>query len=252
MTRAAPPLALLVALALPLAPARAASCPEAPAQALSLPASRAAVAAGKPLVILAFGSSSTEGSGASAPSRTYPARLEARLRAALPGVPLEVVNRGRGGEEVLDMLRRLEDEVVAARPRLVIWQAGGNGALRRMDPELFRLAMESGLARLRETGADVVLMDNQVAPRIQAIPEHSRFGAAMARLAERLNLSLFSRTALMRRWQARAEAAQQPEEPMIGPDGLHHTDRGYDCLAEALSRSIVEAVQPPAVMAGRQ
>jgi lysophospholipase L1-like esterase len=156
------------------------------------------------------------------------------------------------------MLRRLEDEVIAARPHLVIWQAGGNGALQRMDPELFRLAMESGLARLRETGADVVLMDNQLAPRILAMPDHGRFASAMVRLAEKLHLGLFSRTALMRRWQAQHEARQAAqtqaiEEAMVGPDGLHHTDHGYDCLAEALSRSIVAAVRPPTgVMAGRR
>ena len=50
-------------------------------------ATRATVAHGAPLTIVAFGSSSTEGAASSGPDATYPAQLEARLRAALPGLP---------------------------------------------------------------------------------------------------------------------------------------------------------------------
>src|SRR4051812_4373551 len=68
----------LAALALPPGTAAAADqCPPAPAQSLSLPRARAAAQAGQPLTIIAFGSSSTEGSGASANARTYPAQLQA-------------------------------------------------------------------------------------------------------------------------------------------------------------------------------
>ncbi len=41
-------------------------------------------------------------------------------------------------------------------------------------------------------------------------------------------------TALMRAW----EAAGTPSAEMISPDGLHHNDRGYACLAEALAEAI--------------
>jgi hypothetical protein len=34
---------------------------------------------------------------------------------------------------------------------------------------------------------------------------------------------------------------------MIGSDGLHHTDRGYACIAASLGRSINEAVAKPFV-----
>lgn len=227
--------------------ARATACPAVPADALSLPASRAALREGRPLTILAFGSSSTEGSGASTPEATYPARLEARLRAVLPRVRLVVLNRGKGGQEVTEMLVRLEADVLAASPTLVIWQAGANAALRGMDPEAFRTSMALGLARLRATGADVVLMDSQRAPRILAVPNHARYDAVLHDLAAAQHLPLFSRGHLMRRW----EAAGAPPADMIGADGLHHNDRGYDCLAAALAGSITAALRPQPVMAGR-
>jgi acyl-CoA thioesterase I len=237
-------LAALV-LALLAAGAARAECPPAPIAALSLPVSRAAVAAGLPLTVLAFGSSSTEGAGASDVAHTYPARLEARLLAALPAVPLRVLNRGRGGEDVAEMLARLDAAVLAEKPDLVIWQTGSNATLRGLDPEWFRASMAAGLARL--PGIDVVLMDSQTAPRILAVPNHARFGEVLAELAVAHGASLFSRTAAMRAWEAGGVA---PAALLVG-DGLHHNDRGYDCVASALAEAIVAGLRPRAMVAAQ-
>ena len=78
----------------------------------------------------------------------------------------------------------------------------------------------------------------------RATAEHR---AAMLDLATTQHLPLFSRAALMRDWND----AGVPNEAMLHPDGLHHNDRGYDCLAAALARSLVAALHQPAVMAGR-
>jgi acyl-CoA thioesterase I len=229
-------------------PLRGASCPSVPTDPLTLPASRAALREGRPLTILAFGSSSTEGAGASTPEASYPARLAARLRAAMPRVRLSVLNRGKGGQEAPEMLARLEADVLAAQPTLVIWQAGANAVLRGIDPAAFRAAMALGLARLRASGADVVLMDSQQAPRILAVPNHEQYPAVLAELAATQHLSLFSRGHLMQRWRA----AGTPAADMLIDDGLHHNDRGYDCLAAALAGSITTALQPSTVMALRR
>lgn len=241
---------LLLALLLPDA-ARAGATPACPrgegVAAMALPAADRALRDGRTLTIIAFGSSSTEGAGASSPEHAYPSRLEARLRAAMPGLSIRVLNRGRGGEEVGQMLTRLDAEVLAERPDIVIWQAGANAVLQGMAPEAFRAAMTSGLARIRRTGADIVLMDNQRAPRILANPNHVVFEETMANLAADHGLPLFSRAALMRRW---AESGAEPARFLV-EDGLHHNDRGYECLAAALARGLVAALLPPAVMAGR-
>jgi acyl-CoA thioesterase I len=226
---------------------RSPPCPEAAPQTLTLPATRSALRAGKPLTIIAFGSSSTEGAGATSPDRTYPAQLEAQLRAALPGRALRVLNRGIGGQEVTEMLARLQRDVIDSHPTLVIWQAGANAVLKGMDPELFRAALAGGLARLQAVGADVVLMDSQRAPRILASPRHPLFDTAMQDLATTQHLPLFSRAALMRDWNE----AGVPNEAMLHPDGLHHNDRGYRCISAALAESIMRAVRPAPVMAGR-
>jgi lysophospholipase L1-like esterase len=242
--------ALLLALALLLpgqTPLRAEEpCPAAPAQRLSLPATRAALSQGRPVTVIAFGSSSTEGSGATGQDRTYPARLEAGLHAALPEARLTVLNRGRGGEDVTEMMARLERDVIAARPTLVIWQAGANAVLRGMAPEAFIALLEDGIERLRTRGVDIVLMDSQRAPRILAAPNFEKFDRAIRDTAARLHIPLFSRAALMEAWAA----AGTPGSEMIGPDGLHHNDHGYACLAQALTHAMVDAAGPRRI-AGR-
>src|SRR6185312_1463932 len=89
-----------------------------------------ALTAGDPLVIVAIGSSSTAGVGASSPAASYPSQLEADLRARFPGVPITVLNRGIGGEEAPQMLARFDRDVIAEKPDLVLWQVGTNGVLR--------------------------------------------------------------------------------------------------------------------------
>ena len=224
-------------------------CPPAPVEAVPLPASRAALRAGRPLTVVAFGSSSTEGAGASTPDHAYPARLEALLRAALPGRTVRVLNRGVGGQDAGEMLARLDADVLAERPHLVVWQVGANAALRGMDPQAFRAALADGLDRLRAIGADVVLMDSQLSPVVLSRPLHRRIAAELRGVAAARSAPVFSRVELMRAW----EAAGTPPREMLHSDGLHHNDRGYACVAEALASAILRGLRgaAPVMAAGR-
>lgn len=233
----------LLAVLLPawIAPGFAAEapCPPAAPRAVALPATTAALVAKQAVRIVAFGSSSTEGAGATAPDRAYPARLEALLRARWPGVAVTVANRGAGGQDIDTMLTRLDTEVLPLHPELVIWQAGANDTLRGTDPARFAALLDEGIRRIAAAGGDVVLMDNQVAPRLPPEVSQGVYGAILARAAAERAVSLFSRTALMREWLEGTPA--DGGTPMIGADGLHHTDRGYACLAAALGEAILAA-----------
>lgn len=236
MSRRVLPFFLLGPLAL-ATPAMAGSCPFVPEGLAPLLGVQAELDAGEPLTIVALGSSSTEGAGASSPQANYPNRLEALLRADLPGVELRVINAGKSGETTQDMLARMDSDVLIHDPDLVIWQAGGNEVLQGRDPATFLGQMREGLRRLREAGIEVVLMDNQRAPRILDAPAHGRFDTAMLLLAQEERVPLFARSRLMRGWQA----AGLPPADVLAADGLHHNDRGYACLAEALAASLIRA-----------
>jgi lysophospholipase L1-like esterase len=210
------------------------SCPAVPPEHIALSTTRVALFHARPVTIVALGSSSTEGAGATAPEQTYPARLAEFLRAAWPNVPVTVLNKGIGGQMVDAVLPRIDADVLAERPTLVIWQVGTNEELGGMDQARFAAQLDEGVRRILASGADLVLMDSQIAPRIR--PDRlTAYDAIIADEARAEHVPLFSRTELMREWQA----ADPTADGMIGADGLHHTDRGYACVAASLGEAIV-------------
>jgi lysophospholipase L1-like esterase len=215
-----------------------ASCAAPPSLMVITPAEAriaARVAQREPLTIVAVGSSSTEGVGASGPGSTYPSRLATELKDRFPAIDIRVINRGKGGEDVSEELARLDRDVIAEHPELVIWQVGTNAVLRRDDLAADRTLIERGVARIKESGSDVVLMDLQYAPRVLARPAYAQMEQLIATVAEHARVGLFHRFEIMRYWQT----AQQADTPkMVGPDGLHMTDRSYGCLAVELAEAL--------------
>lgn len=211
-----------------------AECPPAPLAPIPLPHTAATLAANKPLVVVAVGSSSTEGWLASDVAHSYPAVLQAALNLAFPRADFSVINRGIGGQDASEELARLDTDVIAVRPQLVIWQVGANGALRDTDPAVFRRLVTAGLAKLRAAGADVVLMDNQRTAKMVAAPENNRIDQALAGVAAENGVPLFARSALMDAWGRDGHAMTE----FTASDGLHMNDSGYRCVAQALAESI--------------
>ena len=205
---------------------------------VAVPHVKAALAGHEPILIVAIGSSSTQSWRASDPGHSYPAVLQATLSQALPEAHVAVINRGVGGEDAPEEVARLDQDVLAVRPQLVVWQVGSNSVLRNADPAVFRRLVTTGVTRLHRAGVDVVLMDNQRAPALTEKPEYRIIDRALAEVATATNASLFSRGALMEAWQN----AGQPYATFISPDSLHHNDLGYRCIAEGLAGSILEGL----------
>ncbi len=194
------------------------------------------IAIGAPLRIVAFGSSSTEGIGASSPTKAYPARLQADLRTKLHGIDVTVVNRGIGGEHVDDMLKRLDRDVIGAEPQLVIWQTGSNDPLRGVTIEHFREATLDAVKRIRDAGIDIVLMEPQWCPKLEATPGSDRFRNVVREIGKELNVPVIRRADLMHDWVR--EGLLTPKQ-LFAADGLHMADGGYALLAEAAAESIL-------------
>jgi acyl-CoA thioesterase I len=204
------------------------------------------LAARLPIRIVAIGSSSTAGAGASSPDASYPSRLAAELRERFPDHEITVLNRGVNGEEAVDMLARFERTVIAEQPDLVLWQVGTNAVLRDNPIEPNSLLIEKGLARLNAVGADVVLIDPQFAPKVIGKSKLSRMLDLLAFKAKQFNVNLFQRFALMRDWRERQGIAF---ETFVSPDHLHMNDWSYACVARVLSAAIAEAATRPTASA---
>ncbi len=201
---------------------------------MALPATKKRLASNSEVLVVALGSSSTEGWMATAPARTYPARLQSDLSNAFPLAHIAVINRGIGGQDALEEVARLDADALAIRPDLVIWQVGANGAMANSDPEVFRKLVSTGIERLQSLGIDVILMDNQRSPMILASPEHGIMEQTLAELAVKYNVSLFSRGSLMDGWQR----AGLPYSHFLANDNVHMNDLGYRCVADALAESM--------------
>ncbi|MGY3583644.1 lysophospholipase L1-like esterase [Bradyrhizobium sp. USDA 4341] len=206
----------------------------------SLPHVAAKLAAGKPVVIIAFGSSSTQGYGSSAPEFTYPSRLAAQLRRQYPSADISVLNRGKGGEDAPEMMRRLQTEVIDMHPDMVIWQVGTNAVLRNLDPSETAKQVEDGVARIQADGADVVLVDPQYSPRVTERPESARgMVKLLGRIAALRHVGIFPRFEVMRDWHERQAI---PIDDFVTADGLHMNDWGYACFAQLLGDDIIRSV----------
>lgn len=203
-----------------------------------LPRTAARLAAGQPLTIVAFGSSSTEGFGATRKEFSYPSRLAALLQTRFPRLPIRVVNRGVGGEVAAQMLARLDRDVLAEKPDLVIWQLGTNSVLHDLDPAAEAEIARRGIERIRAAGADVMLMDIQYAPAVLVHPGYREMLYMLSAVAHTEQVPLFHRFAVMRHW---TEDGEMSLPVMLAADRLHMSDVSYDCLARQVTFGILDA-----------
>jgi lysophospholipase L1-like esterase len=214
--------------------------PKGLARSFSLPRVARKLAAGEPVVIVAFGSSSTQGYGTSAPEFTYPNRLAAQLHRKYPTADITVVNRGRGGEDAPQMMARLQTEVIEMHPDMVIWQVGTNAVIRDLDPDATAQVVQDGVARIQASGADIVLVDLQYSPRVIEHPEGaSKMVRLLGKIAQLRHIGVFPRFEVMRQWH---ENQSLPIDSFVIADGLHMNDWGYACFAQLLGDDIIRSV----------
>jgi len=202
-----------------------------------LPALRRAVRASRKVKVLAIGSSSTVGVGASSQAATYVAKLETSLEGTLKGFDFEVIGRGRSGEEAQGAADRMKREVEEAKPDLVVWQVGTNDALRQVSLDRFRLCLKTTLGWLKELRIDVVLVDPQYGDALAKDEHYERVVGAIAEVARERGVMLVDRFEAMRDL-----ARQNGDRFYLAPDNLHLNDTGHRCTAEQLARSIVSGL----------
>ena len=206
----------------------------------SLPHVAGKLAAGEPVLIVAFGSSSTSGYGSTSPEFTYPNRLAAQLRRQYPSADITVVNRGKGGDDAPQMMKRLQVEVLDMKPDFVIWQVGTNAVLRNLDPDETAKLVEEGAARIQAVGADLVLVDPQYSPKVNEHAESAgRLITLLRRVAQLRHVGVFPRFEVMRQWH---ENQALPIDSFVIADGLHMNDWGYACFAQLLGDGIIRSV----------
>jgi len=201
-----------------------------------------------PVRIVAMGSSSTAGRADVVP---YPHRLEMYLRAQFGNrIPtVDVLNRGKGGEEADAELLRFDTDIFAEKPSLVIWQVGTNAVFHkdRYDLDKVAAAIAAGLLRLRGQPLDVLLIDPQYVTAM-LLDDRAELSARMVSLiaaeAEKAGVSVFPRWALMRHWHVHNNVSFEQMLDPTDPDKLHQGDWSTLRISQALCDAITKALPP--------
>jgi lysophospholipase L1-like esterase len=187
--------------------------------------------------VLAIGSSSTVGVGASSPRSNYTARLEHELEATFRGLDVVIVNRGVSGEMAAATARRLRTEVVLHQPDLVLWQVGTNDALARVSPDEFRDTLADTIRWIRSNGTDVVLVGLQYTRRLARDEHYLRIKEVVREVAAQESVPL------VRRFEAMQHIATvRAQQNLLALDDFHLNDLGYQCMAEHIARAIVASI----------
>jgi hypothetical protein len=188
----------------------------------------------KKLDISVVGSASSELSGPSGANIAYPTRLEVALTALLPGVAVKVSTFARPRETASDMGNKLDRIVSESKPALVVWQTGTADAIRGVDPDEFRTALDVGIETLQAANADVVFMNMQYSPRTEAMLAVGAYADAMRIVALQREAVLFDRFSIMKRWN---------ESGVFDLYGATRTtniaERVHDCLGRLLAGVVV-------------
>jgi hypothetical protein len=196
----------------------------------------------KRLDIAVVGSASSDLNGPSGTNIAYPTWLEESLRSRLPGVAVKIATYARPRETASEMEAKLPHVIAEAKPALVIWQTGTADAIRGVDPEDFRAALDEGVDKLHAASADVVFMNMQYSPRIEAMLAVTAYADAMRVVALKRESVLFDRFTIMKLWN---------ENGVFDLYGATRTtniaERVHGCLGRLLAEVVVDGAKlaPP-------
>jgi hypothetical protein len=186
-----------------------------------------------PLEILVIGSRSS--TIATSEGSAYPVRLQAALQEKLPSITVNVsveIQVKKTAEEVTTGLVKLLE---VKKPTLVVWQTGTVDAMRSIDPDDFRAAVDEGVVAVQKAGADVVLLNLQYSPRTETMISAPPYLDNMRVVAQQHDVPLFDRFAIMRHWNDSGDF-----DLFSTSHGVDLARRVHDCLGRALSIFVIE------------
>ena len=223
-------------LPVPGPPALSPSC-EAPAADIATPAPLpnllADLRARRSIKVLAIGSSSTVGLGASSPSHSYPSQLEQILERTFKGLDVVMVNRGVSGEVSSATADRMRTLVALEKPDIVLWQVGTNDALMGIPVADFVATVRDTVQWLKEHDIDTVLVGLQYTLKVSKDPHYKAIRVALREIATSENVLL------VRRYEAMEFIERAKSGELMSQDDIHLNDLGYRCMAEHIARAMV-------------
>ncbi len=186
------------------------------------------------IAVIGTGSSILPGSGVTA----YPARLEAALRARLPGVTVNVTSLAKPRQTAAEMVQNIKKLLSDLKPDLVIWQSGTVDAMRGIELDKFGAAIDQGIERIQAAGTDVILMNMQYSPRTESMIAVDLYIDSMRASAREHEVPMFDRFAIMRNWSDSGafDLYTATTNPAMA-------EKVHDCIGHALASVVIDAAR---------
>lgn len=198
----------------------------------------AAAIANKQLDIAVVGTASSVLAGPGAPGKAYPARFQADLKEKLPDVNIRVDTYAKPRQTAPDMQKEIERILANNKPALIIWQAGTADAIRGIDAEEFRSALDDGMSAVSNAGSDIILMNMQYSPRTETMIALSSYIEVMRFVALQHEVNLFDRFAVMKYWN---EAGVF--DLSVATKKTDLAERVHSCIGRLLAQFVLESAK---------
>ena len=160
------------------------------------------------------------------------------VRAALKDAGVEVGAVATGGHKVTDLLKRVDKDVLAKKPTIVVIQIGVNDASAGVTPEQFKAQLEELIDKLQKGGAQVIQCtctcriegydpENAMDKKLDALAEVARL------IAREKQLPLVDlRKAFIDYWKT--HNPENKPKGFLTYDGNHWTETGHKFVAEQM------------------
>jgi hypothetical protein len=184
------------------------------------------------VVIVALGGASSAGRAAGGVEFAWPAHLGSALKEKFPSARTNIVNLAVARQTAKRAAERLERDVLPLKPTLVIWETGTMEAVRGLDVDEFRDTVQAGIDKIRDGGAEVVLMNMQFSRETDAVIHFGPYLTAMRELSDVNDVPLFRRYGIMRHW---AESGALDLRAEDGEKRRQVAATLYNCIGRAMA-----------------
>ena len=168
-----------------------------------------------------------------------------KLHLLYPEKELNIVNRGVGGDKTEDLLARVEEDVVAERPDVVVLQVGVNDVWCRfsrgyvVSPEQFRANYAALIGKIGETGSKIIC----VLPYALNMGDKQRFRPYLAEFNKIIReIAAEKRLAVIPLDEIFTGVTQDIDPSQFSTDGVHPTHRGCRYIADLVIKELKKVI----------
>ena len=167
--------------------------------------------------------------------------LADKLRPIYPDMDIELINKGISGNEVCDLLARVENDVIALKPDACVIMIGINNTLHKfkigkeLDLKQLELDLTELLSRLKEAGILVIFLEPFLLPAPDKLRMRKLFDEEL-KVINKVALTIADEfVAYDEMFNGLIESIPYTE---YSQDGVHPTHRGSRLIADTAIKAI--------------